>query len=106
MKRMPAGTRLVFGMLRRLRLHRLQPNLWRTSRRWLADQAGQTLAEFAMLLSVVAVVVVLSAVTVFRDNVADAFDGVSGCFEGVCFELPDHCTDDHGDDSLQDPCSS
>lgn len=93
-------------MLRRLRFPRLQPNLWKTSRRRLAEQAGQTLAELSMLLSVVAVVVVLSAVLVFRDNIADAFDGAGGCLQGSCFELPDHCTDDHGDDSNQDPCNS
>jgi hypothetical protein len=59
-----------------------------------------------MILSVVVVVVILSGVLLFRDNVADAFDGVSGCLEGACFESPDHCTDDHGDDSHQLPCAS
>ena len=103
---MPAGSRLLLGMLRRPRFPRLQPNLWNTLRRLLAEQAGQTLAELSMLLSVVAVVVVLSAVLVFRDNIAEAFDGVSGCLQGACFELPGHCTDNHGDDGNQNPCNS
>ena len=101
---MRASSRLVLGMLRRLWFPRLQSNLWSTSRRWLADQAGQTLAELSMILSVVAVVVVLSAVLVFRDNVVEAFDGVTGCFQGACFDGPDHCRDGHGDDGNQDPC--
>ena len=48
----------------------LQPNLRSTWRRWLTDQAGQTL------------VVILSGVLLFRSDIAEAFDGVSAASRG------------------------
>ena len=77
-----------------------------TSWHKLADHAGQTLAEYAMIVSVIAVALVLAALLVFRDGVVDAFGEARGCITGACFdENPPHCNDGNGNDGNQVPCT-
>ena len=71
----------------------------------LRDQAGQTLAEYAMILSLIAVVLVVTAVLVFRDGVVNAFSDARSCITGGCSQTPPHCNDGNGDDSNQVPCT-
>lgn len=84
---------------------------WRSPRRRPAGQAGQTLAEYALLMSLVAVVVVVLAVMTFRDNIATAFDSASTCLQTACSQTleeggdnNDHCTDGNGQDGNQGNC--
>ena len=72
----------------------------------LANQVGQTLAEYAMILSLIAAVLIVSAVVMFRDNIVSAFNGVTDCIQETCLdESPPHCNDDHGNDGNQVPCT-
>ena len=84
---------------------------WRSPRRRPAGQAGQTLAEYALLMSLVAVVVVVLAVMTFRDSIATAFDSTSACLQTACSQTAeedagnnDHCTDGNGQDGNQGNC--
>ena len=95
-------------MARKARLLGLWENLrdcWRTYRRGLAEQVGQTLAEYTLILSVIALTVVVSAALLLRHDIVGAFNDVADCFQGACFESRDHCDDGHGRDGSQVPCS-
>ncbi|MDP9238651.1 MAG: Flp family type IVb pilin [Chloroflexota bacterium] len=48
------------------------------------DEEGQTLAEYGLILSVVAVAVIVAAVTTFRTTIAGAFNGATNCLDGIC----------------------
>lgn len=48
------------------------------------DEDAQTLAEYSLIITVVAVGVVLLAVMVFRDAVAGAFNAALPCLTGSC----------------------
>ncbi len=57
---------------------------WQDARTRLAGDGGQTLAEYSLLLTLVAVAVVVGAVMVFRGALAGAFDSVTGCLSNSC----------------------
>jgi Flp pilus assembly pilin Flp len=46
------------------------------------DDDGQTLAEYGLILSVVAVAVVAAAVITFRDAIGGAFSSATNCLNG------------------------
>jgi Flp pilus assembly pilin Flp len=48
------------------------------------DEAGQTLAEYGLIITVIAVGLVLLAMMVFRDALAGAFNAATGCLDSVC----------------------
>jgi Flp pilus assembly pilin Flp len=55
--------------------------------RWQAavhGQRGQTLAEYGILLAVVAVGVVVPTMLVFRDALATGFNSMSNCLNANC----------------------
>ncbi len=49
-----------------------------------AHERGQTLAEYSLILTVVAVGVVAISVMFFSSAVAGTFDSVTACFGGSC----------------------
>ena len=83
---------------------------WRSTRSRLTDQAGQTLAEYAMLVAGIAVVVVLLALLTFRGSITSAFDSASNCLQTACSQSSegtdnnDHCTDGNGQDGNEGNC--
>ncbi len=84
---------------------------WRSPRRRPAGQAGQTLAEYALILSLVAAVVMVFAMMTFRDNIATAFDSASTCIQTACSQSSeedadnnDHCDDGNGQDGNHGNC--
>lgn len=48
------------------------------------DESGQTLAEYGLIMAVIAVAVVVAAVVAFRDNIVTAFDNATDCLDGSC----------------------
>jgi len=50
----------------------------------LQRQEGQTLAEYSMIITLIAVGVVVLAVVVFRDALTGAFNSVIPCLNGTC----------------------
>ena len=50
----------------------------------LSDEEGQTLAEYGLIMAVIAVVVVTTAVIFFRDAIVTAFNSATGCLDGSC----------------------
>ena len=52
---------------------------WHELRIRLSDEEGQTLAEYGLIMAVIAVVVVTTAVIFFRDAIVTAFEGATGC---------------------------
>ena len=48
------------------------------------DEEGQTLAEYGLIMAVIAVAVVILAVTVFRNAIVSAFDQATNCLDGTC----------------------
>jgi Flp pilus assembly pilin Flp len=48
------------------------------------DEDGQTLAEYGLILSVVAVATIVLAVVAFRDAIATAFNDAIACLDGSC----------------------
>jgi Flp pilus assembly pilin Flp len=48
------------------------------------DEEGQTLAEYGLIMAVIAIAVVVTAVTVFRTAIISAFSGASNCLDGSC----------------------
>ena len=49
----------------------------------LSDEEGQTLAEYGLIMAVIAVAVVVAAVVVFRDALTTAFDTATACLTGA-----------------------
>ncbi len=49
-----------------------------------AHEAGQTLAEYSLILTLVAVGVVVISAVFFSSAVAGTFDSVTACFGGSC----------------------
>jgi Flp pilus assembly pilin Flp len=47
-------------------------------------ESGQTLAEYSLIITVVAVGLVLLAMMVFRTALAAAFGDATRCLDGVC----------------------
>jgi Flp pilus assembly pilin Flp len=50
----------------------------------LRRERGQTLAEYGLIMAVIAVAVIVGAVIVFRDAIIAAFDSATGCLDGSC----------------------
>jgi len=48
------------------------------------DEEGQTLAEYGLIMAVIAVVVITLAVIAFRDAIVAAFDQATDCLDGSC----------------------
>ncbi len=57
---------------------------WHELRIRLQDEEGQTLAEYGLIMAVIAVAVVVSAVVVFRGAIVTAFNGAVDCLDGSC----------------------
>ena len=71
----------------------------------LRDERGQTLAEYGLILGVVAAVVIVAALALYRDQIVEAFDGAADCIQSACLDRPNHCDDGLGDDRNQAPCN-
>ena len=48
------------------------------------DEEGQTLAEYGLIMAVIAVAVVVAAGIAFREAIIGAFDSATGCLSGSC----------------------
>jgi Flp pilus assembly pilin Flp len=48
------------------------------------DESGQTLAEYGLIMAVIAVAVVVAAVVAFRENIVTAFENATDCLDGSC----------------------
>lgn len=48
------------------------------------DEEGQTLAEYGLIMAVIAVAVVVTAVIAFRGAIVNAFNGAVDCLDGSC----------------------
>jgi Flp pilus assembly pilin Flp len=48
------------------------------------DEKGQTLAEYGLIMAVIAVAVIVAAGVAFRDAIAGAFNDATGCLDGSC----------------------
>lgn len=48
------------------------------------DEEGQTLAEYGLIMAVIAVAVVVAAVVAFRGAIVNAFSGATTCLGGSC----------------------
>jgi Flp pilus assembly pilin Flp len=48
------------------------------------DEEGQTLAEYGLIMAVIAVATVILAVTVFRNAIEGAFTAATNCLDGTC----------------------
>ena len=49
-----------------------------------SEEKGQTLAEYGLIMAVIAVAVVVTAVTLFRGAIITAFNSATGCLDGTC----------------------
>ncbi len=60
--------------------------LWRilNAPRFATNEAGQTLAEYSLILTLVAVGVVAISAVFFSSAVAGTFESVTACFGGAC----------------------
>lgn len=57
---------------------------WQGLQARLSDEEGQTLAEYGLIMAVIAVVVVTTAVVFFRDAIVSAFNSATDCLDGSC----------------------
>ena len=57
---------------------------WRNSTRRLTGQAGQTLAEYGLIVSFIAVIVLITALLAFQGSIASGFAAASDCISGTC----------------------
>jgi len=48
------------------------------------DEDGQTLAEYGLIMAVIAIAVVVAAVVAFRGAIVGAFNGATKCLGGSC----------------------
>ncbi len=48
------------------------------------DEEGQTLAEYGLIMAVIAIAVVVAAVVAFRGAIVGAFNGATQCLTGSC----------------------
>jgi Flp pilus assembly pilin Flp len=48
------------------------------------DEDGQTVAEYGMIITVVAVATIVLAITLFRDSITSAFNAAINCLDGTC----------------------
>ncbi len=47
-------------------------------------EEGQTLAEYGLIMAVIAVAIVVLALIAFRGAIVSAFDGATSCLSGNC----------------------
>jgi Flp pilus assembly pilin Flp len=47
-------------------------------------EEGQTLAEYGLIMAVIAVATVIAAVVLFRDAIVSAFNSATNCLDGSC----------------------
>ena len=57
---------------------------WQNLQTRMKDEDGQTLAEYGLIMAVIAVAVVVIAVTVFRNAIVTAFESAVDCLDGSC----------------------
>ena len=57
---------------------------WHNLEARLNDEEGQTLAEYGLIMAVIAVAVVVTAVIAFRGAIITAFNGAVNCLDGSC----------------------
>ncbi len=57
---------------------------WEAPQIKVSDETGQTLAEYGLIMAVIAVAVVITAVTLFRGAIITAFNSATGCLDGTC----------------------
>jgi Flp pilus assembly pilin Flp len=57
---------------------------WHGLQARLSDEEGQTLAEYGLIMAVIAVAVVVAAVIAFRGAIVTAFTNATGCLDGSC----------------------
>lgn len=50
----------------------------------LTDEEGQTLAEYGLIMAVIAVAVIVGAGIAFRSAIVGAFSSATGCLDGTC----------------------
>jgi Flp pilus assembly pilin Flp len=48
------------------------------------DEEGQTLAEYGLIMAVIAVAVIAAAAVAFRGAIINAFNGATKCLSGSC----------------------
>ena len=48
------------------------------------DEEGQTLAEYGLIMAVIAIAVVVAAVVAFRGAIVNAFQNATTCLSGSC----------------------
>lgn len=48
------------------------------------DEEGQTLAEYGLIMAVIAVATVITAVVLFRGAIISAFNSATNCLDGSC----------------------
>lgn len=57
---------------------------WHGLKARLSDEEGQTLAEYGLIMAVIAVAVVVTAVIAFRTAIINAFTSATDCLDGTC----------------------
>jgi Flp pilus assembly pilin Flp len=57
---------------------------WQGLQARMTDEDGQTLAEYGLIMAVIAVATVVVAVVVFRDAIVSAFNAATNCLDGSC----------------------
>ena len=57
---------------------------WHELQARLSDEEGQTLAEYGLIMAVIAVATVVAAVIAFRGAIINAFNGAVDCLDGSC----------------------
>ena len=48
------------------------------------DEEGQTLAEYGLIMAVIAVAVIVAAAVAFKGAIITAFDSATNCLSGSC----------------------
>jgi Flp pilus assembly pilin Flp len=48
------------------------------------DEEGQTLAEYGLIMAVIAVAVIVLAGVAFRNAIVSAFQSATNCLDGTC----------------------
>lgn len=57
---------------------------WEAPQIRVSEEKGQTLAEYGLIMAVIAVAVVVTAVTLFRGAIVTAFNSATNCLGGAC----------------------
>lgn len=57
---------------------------WQNLQARMTDEEGQTLAEYGVLLAVVAAFIAAGVLIVFRGAIVTAFDAATACLDGSC----------------------